>query len=83
MLGASYVTVYAAVILWLISSERLPSELIPYFFLDYRNNGIGLFLLAFVFVYTVAYLMGWGLSLWNHKCSWLWFRDLTGAGRKR
>ena len=81
--GASYVTVYAVIIVTLISTERLPSELIPYFFLDYRNNGFGVFALAFVFVYGVAYLMGWILSEWNMKCSWLWFRDLAGRMKKR
>ena len=83
MAGASYVTVYAVIIVTLISTERLPSELIPYFFLDYRNNGFGVFALAFVFVYGVAYLMGWGLSEWNMKCSWVWFRDLAGRAKKR
>ena len=83
LLGASYVSVYAVIIVTLISTERLPTELIPYFFLDYRTNGIGIFLLAFVFVYTVAYLMGWGLSVWNRKCSWLWFRDLVGSAKKK
>ena len=83
LLGASYVSVYAVIIVTLISTERLPAELIPYFFLDYRTNGFGIFLLAFVFVYTVAYLMGWGLSVWNRKCSWLWFRDLVGSAKKK
>ena len=83
LLGASYVSVYAVIIVTLISTEKLPTELIPYFFLDYRTNGFGIFLLAFAFVYTVAYLMGWGLSVWNRKCSWLWFRDLVGSARKK
>ena len=49
--------------------DRLPQELIPYFFLDYRGQGWGIFSLAFVFVYTVAYLMSWGLSEWNRGFS--------------
>ena len=67
--GTWFVTFYAVIILSLISSQRLPSELIPYFFLDYRGQGWGIFSLAFVFVYTVAYLMSWGLSEWNRGFS--------------
>ena len=82
LLGASYVSVYAVIIVTLISTERLPTELIPYFFLDYRTNGFGVFALAFVFVYSAAYFMAWSLSVWNRKCSWLWFRDLVRSSRK-
>lgn len=81
--GTAFVTFYGVIILSLISSNRLPSELIPYFFLDYRNEGWGIFVFAFVFVYSVAYLMAWGLSEWNMKFSWLWFRNLVGRERKR
>ena len=81
--GAWFVSFYAAIILTLISTEKLPSELIPYFFLDYRNEGFGVFGIAFVFVYSVAYLMSWGLSEWNMKFSWLWFRNITGTARKK
>ena len=81
--GAWFVTFYAVIILTLISTEKLPSELIPYFFLDYRNEGFGVFTIAFVFVYGVAYLMAWGLSEWNMKFSWLWFRNIAGTVRKK
>ncbi|MBR6113629.1 MAG: hypothetical protein IKQ10_00440 [Oscillospiraceae bacterium] len=75
--GTWFVTFYAVIILTLISTEHLPSDLIPYFFLDYRNQGFGIFAIAFVFVYGVAYLMSWGLSEWNMKFSWLWFRNIA------
>ena len=80
--GTWFVTFYGVIILSLIQSEVLPAELIPYFFLDYRNNGLGVFALAFVFVYAVAYLMSWGLSEWNRKFSWMWFRNISGTIQK-
>lgn len=81
--GTWFVTVYAAVILSLIETGKLPSEMIPYFFLDYRRNGWGVFLCAHVFVYGVAYLMGWRLSEWNRKLSWLWFKGIASVNKKR
>lgn len=81
--GTAFVTFYGTIILTLISTGRLPSELIPYFFLDYRNEGWGIFAAAFVFVYAVAYLMTWGLSEWNMKFSWVWFRRVARIIRKR
>ena len=77
--GTWFVTVYAVVILALIEIGRLPSEMIPYFFLDYRQNGWGIFLLAFAFVYGSAYLMAWRLSEWNRRLSWRWFKGITKA----
>ena len=81
--GTWFVTFYGVIILWLIASERLPSELIPYFFLDYRNEGFGIFAQAFVFVYGVAYFMSWGLSEWNMKFSWMWFRNVARVFRSK
>lgn len=75
--GTAYVSYYAFNILMLISVGVLPPHLIPYFFLDYRQNGWGVFLGAFVFIYGCAYLMAWGLSIWNRKLSWLWFKDVA------
>ena len=74
--GTWFVTCYAVCILTLIASGRLPSELIPYFFLDVRNSGLGVFAAAFVFIYASAYLMAWLLSRWNRRLSWMWFRNL-------
>ena len=79
--GTWFVTFYAVVILSLISSEKLPSELIPYFFLDYRNEGWGIFAFAFVFVYGVAYLMAWGLSEWNRSFNRRQIHDLVRSLR--
>ena len=75
--GTWFVTVYAAIILSFIGSERLPSELIPYFFLDFRNNHWSVLVCAFVFVYASAYLMAGRLSEWNRRLSWLWFKDIA------
>lgn len=81
--GTWYVTFYAVAILTLIEIGKLPSDMIPYFFLDYRRNGWGIFLGAFAFVYGSAYLMAWRLSEWNRKLSWLWFTGITNVARKR
>lgn len=75
--GVRFVTCYAVVMLWLIESRRITPELIPYFFLDYRRNGWGIFLAAFVFVYAVAYMMSWLISEWNRKLTWIWFRNIA------
>ena len=72
--GTWFVTFYGVIVLSLISTNVLSAELIPYFFLDYRQNP-GWFLFAFVFVYACAYLMAGRLSEWNRKLSWLWFKD--------
>ena len=76
--GTWFVTLYAVLILSLIETGQLPTSLIPYFFLDYRSNGIGIFLFAFVFIYSSAYLMSWFLSEKNRSLSWVWFRGSTG-----
>ena len=75
--GTAYVSYYGVNILILISLNVLPSPLIPYFFLDYRQSGWGSFFGAFAFIYVCAYLMTWGLSIWNRKLSWLWFKDVA------
>ena len=74
--GTWFVSCYALTILTLIGTGVLPPELIPYPFLNYRENGWGLFLAAFVFIYGCGYLMAWGISEANRKLSWLWFKDI-------
>jgi hypothetical protein len=71
------VTFYAVIVLSLIWWEILPTELIPYFFLDFRHVHWSVFAFAFVFVYTSAFLMAGRLSEWNRRLSWLWFKDIT------
>ena len=79
--GTWFVTFYGVVIMTLIETGLLPSALIPYFFLDYRGSGWGIFLTAFAFVYGSAYLMAWALSEWNRKLSWLWFKGIARDDR--
>ena len=79
--GTWFVTFYAVTILTLIEIGKLPPNLIPYFFLDYRQNGWGIFLSAFAFVYGSAYLMAWRLSEWNRRLSWLWFKGIARVER--
>ena len=74
--GTWYVTFYAVIILTLIASETLPTEMIPYYFLDFRHHPAAA-ACAFVFIYGCAYLMGWRLSEWNRKLSWLWFMGIA------
>ena len=74
--GTWYVTFYAVIILTLIASETIPTEMIPYFFMDFRHYAWAT-ACAFVFIYGCAYLMGWGLSEWNRKLSWLWFKGIA------
>ena len=81
--GTWYVTFYAVVILTLIETGQLPSAMIPYFFLDYRQNGWGVFLCAFAFIYGSAYLMAWRLSEWNRRLSWLWFKGIVRGAQTR
>ena len=82
--GTWFVSYYAANMLTLIGTGLLPNELIPYFFLNYRENGWGVFIAAFVFVYGCGYLMAWGISEGNRKLSWLWFKGVArGKGARK
>ena len=78
--GTWFVTFYAVIIFTLIGTQSLPTELIPYFFLDFRHNWWGITAFAFAFVYGCAYLMGWALSEGNRRVSWQWFRDIARHG---
>ena len=75
--GTWFVSYYAVNILTLIGTGLLPPELIPYPFLNHRDNGWGVFIAAFVFVYGCSYLTAWGISEGNRKLSWLWFKDVA------
>ncbi len=74
--GTWFVTFYAVILLTLIASNSLPTEMIPYFFLDFRHHSWAT-AMAFVFIYGCAYLMGWRLSEWNRTLSWLWFKGIA------
>ena len=78
--GTWFVSYYAVNMVILIGTGMLPPELIPYFFLNFRDNGWGVFLAAFVFVYGCGYLMAWGISEANRRLSWLWFRNIARTG---
>lgn len=77
--GTWFVTLYAIVIFTMIHLNVLPTELIPYFFLDYRHVSIWILIIAFIFIYGTGYLMSWAISEWNRKLSWSWFKNI---GRK-
>ncbi|MBQ6374231.1 MAG: hypothetical protein IJJ45_07045 [Clostridia bacterium] len=80
--GTWFVSCYAVIILTLIGTGLLPSEAIPYPFLNYRDNGWGVFFAAFVFVYGCGYLMAWAISEGNRTLSWLWFKGIVQSIRK-
>ena len=73
--GTWFVTFYAVVIFTLIWNGVITQDLIPYFFLDVVHNSWGITVFAFAFIYGVAYLMSWCISVWNRKMSWMWFRN--------
>ena len=75
--GTLFISCYGVNIFTLISTGLLPPELIPYPFLNYRENGWGFFLAAFLFIYGCGYLMAWGISEANRKLSWLWFKGIA------
>lgn len=75
--GTWFVTFYAVVILTLIVTDRIEGEMIPYFFLDVKNNPVWLTILAFIIIYGIGYLMGWFLSEANRRLSWLWFKGFN------
>ena len=74
--GTAFITVYGVTLFTLISTGLLPTNLIPYSFLNYIDNGIGIFIVAFIFVYTCAYFTSFLLSELNRKLSWMWFKDI-------
>lgn len=75
--GTWFITFYAIIIFRLIGTGKLARELIPYFFLDIKNNPWYITVIAFVFIYGAAYLMSWCLSEGNRILSWVWFHNLT------
>lgn len=75
--GTWFVTFYAVVVFLLIGSGLLPTELIPYFFLDVVHNSWWIPVIAFALIYGVAYFMSWWISELNRHLSWLWFYKVT------
>lgn len=81
--GTWFVTFYAVVILTLIGTGRIEGKLIPYFFLDIKNNPAWISILSFMIIYGIGYLMGWFLSETNRKLSWLWFKGFNQTYTKQ
>ena len=74
--GTWFVSFYAVIVVPLIATGAIPTDMIPYFFLDFRHYAWAT-AIAFVFIYGCAYLMGWYLSEKNRKLSWLWFKGIA------
>ena len=75
--GTWYVTLYAAVVIALILTGVIPTELIPYFFLDVTHLPLLDLAGYFIGIYGIAFLLSSGLSYLNRKVSWLWLHDLN------
>ena len=75
--GTWFVTLYAVTILGLILSGTIPSDMIPYAFLDvFHMNGLSIFLTV-CFIYALSIFLSRYLSELNRKLSWIWFKDIT------
>ncbi len=74
--GTWYVTLYAAVIITLILTGVIPTERIPYFFLDVTHLPLLDLAGYFVGIYGIAFLLSWLLSFLNRKLTWIWLRNL-------
>ncbi len=77
--GTWFVSFYGVIVLPLIAFGAISTDMIPYFFLDFRHYPWAT-ALAFFFIYGCAYLMGWYLSEKNRKWSWLWFKGISYKG---
>ena len=75
--GTWFITIYAIVILTLVTTGALEHSLIPYFFLDVVHNPFWLSIVAFIVIYGIAYLMAWFLSEVNRKLSWKWYKGFS------
>ena len=77
MRGTWFITCYAFTLVALIQSNVLKIDMIPYYFFNYRENGLALMIIAFILIYIIGYLMACLLSYLNRKLSWLWFKNIT------
>ena len=77
--GTWFITLYAVVIITLILTGIIPSEQIPYFFLDVKNMPVLAFVGCFVFIYALGWLLSHLLSTWNRRLSWLWFKGIASS----
>lgn len=76
MKGTWFISVYAVVILSLITSGVVTRQMIPYFFLDLEAMGPIMSAVVFLFIYGLGYLLSLGISTLNRKLYWNWFRNL-------
>lgn len=72
--GASVITIYAIVIITLIIWGVIPSDKIPYSFLEVNTRPFWYILLAGVIVYSCAYFLSWAFIRWNKRVSDYWYQ---------
>ncbi len=75
--GTWYVSLYAAIIITLILTGVIPTERIPYFFLDVTHLPLLDLVTYFVMIYVIAISLSHLLSYLNRKLSWLLLRNLA------
>ncbi len=75
--GTWYVSLYAAIIITLILTGVIPTERIPYFFLDVTHLPLMDLVTYFVMIYVIAISLSHLLSYLNRKLSWLFLRNLA------
>lgn len=75
--GTWYVSLYAAIIITLILTGVIPTERIPYFFLDVTHLPLLDLVTYFVMIYVIAISLSHLFSYLNRKLSWLFLRNLA------
>ncbi len=75
--GTWYVSLYAAIIITLILTGVIPTERIPYFFLDVTHLPLLDLVTYFVMIFAIAISLSHLLSYLNRKLSWLFLRNLA------
>lgn len=75
--GTWYVSLYAAIVITLILTGVIPTEQIPYFFLDVTHLPLIDLITYFGLIFAIAITLSHCLSYLNRKLSWLWLRDLA------
>ena len=75
--GTWFVSVYAVVIVLLISTEVIDAAHIPYFFLDVKNMTWYMIIGVLIIIYGIGYLLSVLFSFLNRKLSWIWFKNIA------
>lgn len=83
LFGTWCITLYAVAMVIVFGTGILPSELAPYSFLDFEHHSIWYTLICAVVIYVVAYFIALLLSKLNMSGSWIWFKGIRPASKKK